>query len=170
MSPFIVSIVMPWFSDMKLKSKLLTAFGMCALITVAVGMLGQTGGSRLYAVFRETVDNNMFCIAKVGSVQSNVTALSRNLFKVISLTTPNVSKEELADSASSLRNSEAQVMTDFRAYCTAPPDDDERLAGDAFERDWPIYTAAVEDTLKALQQGDAQRVGYLVVNALPPNY
>jgi len=161
---------MSWLSDMKLKSKLLIAFGLCALITVAVGMLGQSGGTRLYALFRETVDNNLFCITKVGSVKTNVTATSRNLYKVISLTTLDVSHDELADSISSLRDSQQQVFADFKAYRTAPLDDDERLAGDAFAVDWPIYVRAVEDTLKALQDGDNHRVGVLVATALSPNY
>ena len=117
---------------MKLKSKLLIAFGLCALITVAVGVLGQSGATRLYSLFRETVDNNLFCITKVASVKTNVTATSRDLYKIITLTTLNVSQDDLADSLRSLKNNQKQVLEDFKAYRTAPLESDERIAGDAF--------------------------------------
>jgi len=161
---------MSWFPNIKLKSKLLTAFGLCALITIVVGVLGQSGSARLYALFRETVDNNLFCITKIGSVKANVTSTSRNLFKVISLSTLDVNKEELAESISGLRDNQKQVEVDFRAYRTAPLENDERLAGDAFQNDWPVYVAAVEETLRALEKGDIHRVEYLVGNVLSPNY
>lgn len=155
---------------MKLKTKLLAAFGLCALITIVVGVLGQIGIARLYDLFEDVVDQNVYSIAKVASVKTNVTATSRNLFKIIALTALKTGDNEIADSFNLLRDSQQQATDDFKDYRATRLEADERTAGDAFERDWANYRIAVESTLAALKAGDIDQVANMVATGLTPNY
>lgn len=155
---------------MKLKPKMLAAFGMCSLITVVIAVLGQSGITRMYDLFRDSVDNNLFCITKVASVKTNVTSASRNLFKVISLTMLHTGESEIEDTLKALAENLAVATADFKAYRTAPLEEDERKAGDIFERDWPVYMRGVESMLAALHRGDQGEVARLTIDVLSPTY
>ena len=53
-----------WLSNLKLKPKLLIAFGLCALITLVVAALGQSGTAKLYDQIRAITGNNLVSIHK----------------------------------------------------------------------------------------------------------
>jgi methyl-accepting chemotaxis protein len=161
---------MPGLTRLNLRPKLLSAFGVCALITIVIGVLGQSGIARLYDLFQNSVDDDLFCITKVASVKTNVTATSRNLFKVITFTVLKTGEYQIPDAINTLEQIQAQATLDFNAYRTAPLDDDEKVAGDAFEQDWPLYKAAVRDTLNALRAGDTDLVSTLAITVLAPHY
>jgi len=161
---------MSWLINLKLKSKLLFAFSLCALITIAVGVLGQSGVSRLYDLFQGTVNNNLVSISKVDSVKANVIATNRDFFKVIGLSVLKASPEDISSAIQSLKENQAQADTDFRIYRATPLEADEKAAGDDFERDWPAYMAAVQNTLAVIQSGDLEQASKLATSSVTPTY
>jgi len=161
---------MSGIKNLKLRPKLLSAFGICAAITIVVAVLGQSGISRLYDLFRDSVDNNLYCITKVASVKSNVTASSGNVFKAIASTTRNMPQSDIEASLRGVEGNVTQAKKDFDAYRTAPLDDDERIAGDAFLRDWLTYTAAIKDINGALRSGDLEQLDRLISPVFEPAY
>jgi methyl-accepting chemotaxis protein len=161
---------MSGIKNLKLRPKLLSAFGICAAITIVVAVLGQSGISRLYDLFRDSVDNNLYCITKVASVKSNVTASSGNMFKAIASTTRKMPQREIEESLRGVDENVIQAKKDFDAYRTAPLDDDERTAGDAFLRDWVTYTAAIRDINGALRSGDSEQLDRLISAVFGPVY
>lgn len=86
---------MSLFQDMKLKSKLVSAFGLCAVITVAVAVLGQLGSQRIYALLDSTVSNNLISIQKTDSIKANAIATNRDMFKAISLVLRKATPDEI---------------------------------------------------------------------------
>ncbi|WP_346831701.1 methyl-accepting chemotaxis protein [Pseudomonas abietaniphila] len=161
---------MSGIKNLKLRPKLLSAFGICAAITIVVAVLGQSGISRLYDLFRDSVDNNLYCITKIASVKSNVTASSGNMFKAIASTTRKMPQREIEESLRGVDENVIQAKKDFDAYRTAPLDDDERTAGDAFLRDWVTYTAAIRDINGALRSGDSEQLDRLISAVFEPVY
>ncbi|WP_410929271.1 MCP four helix bundle domain-containing protein [Pseudomonas sp. W5-36] len=117
---------MSWLTDLKLKTKLLSAFCLCALITVVVGVLGQSGISRLYELFENTVSDNLVSIAKVDSVKANVIATNRDFFKAIGLSALKANPEDINAAIQSLKENQAQAETDFKTYRATPLDPDEK--------------------------------------------
>jgi methyl-accepting chemotaxis protein len=161
---------MSWLTNLKLKSKLLSAFCLCALITVAVGVLGHTGISRLYDLFQSTVTNNLLSITKVDSVKANVIATNRDFFKAIGLSAIKASPDEVNAAIQSLKENQAQAESDFKVYRSTPLQADEKAAGDDFERDWQAYVAAVANTLAVIQSGDIEQASKLAASSVTPTY
>ncbi|SEJ42525.1 methyl-accepting chemotaxis protein [Pseudomonas sp. NFR16] len=161
---------MSWLINLKLKSKLLSAFCLCALITVIVGVLGQTGISRLYELFEQTVSNNLLSITKVDSVKANVIATNRDFFKVIGLSAIKASPDEINSALQSFKENQVQAETDFKVYRGTPLQPDEKAAGDDFERDWAAYISAAQNTLAVIQTGDIEQASRLAASNVTPSY
>ncbi|SEQ55391.1 Four helix bundle sensory module for signal transduction [Pseudomonas sp. NFACC02] len=93
---------MSFVTNLNLKPKLLGSFGLCALITIAVGVLGQFGITRLFDLFQGTISNNLVSIMQVDSVKANVIATNRDFFKVIALVATKSSSDDIASTLSAL--------------------------------------------------------------------
>ncbi|MBD8600461.1 methyl-accepting chemotaxis protein [Pseudomonas sp. W2Oct36] len=161
---------MSWLTDLKLKTKLLSAFCLCALITVVVGVLGQSGISRLYELFENTVSDNLVSIAKVDSVKANVIATNRDFFKAIGLSALKANPDDINAAIQSLKENQAQAETDFKTYRATPLDPDEKAAGDDFERDWAAYISAALNALSVAQSGDLEQASKLAATSVTPSY
>jgi methyl-accepting chemotaxis protein len=161
---------MSWLNNLKLKTKLLSAFCLCALITVVIGVLGQSGISRLYDLFQDTVSNSMLSIAKVDSVKANVIATNRDFFKIISLSAIKANPEDIASAVQSMKENQAQADADFQIYRGTPMEPDEKAASEDFLRDWPAYMAAVQNTLAVIQGGDLEQAAKLAAANVTPTY
>jgi methyl-accepting chemotaxis protein len=156
--------------NMKLKPKLLFSFGLCAVITVAVAVLGQLGSARIYALLEATVSNNLVSVQKADSVKANVIATNRDLYKSMALVLRKAPPEELDAAITSFRGNQAEAEKDFKLYRATPLEDDERAAGDGFERDWPAYVAAAEGVFTRLKAGDAEQAATLLDTSAYPSY
>jgi len=161
---------MAWLTDLKLKTKLLSAFCLCALITVAVGVLGQAGISRLYDLFQSVVSNNLVSIAKVDSVKANVIATNRDFFKVLGLSAIKANPDEINAAIQSFKENQTQAESDFKIYRATPLEADEKAAGDDFERDWPAYIAAAQNAFSVIQSGDIEQASKLAASSVTPSY
>ena len=161
---------MSWLMNFKLKSKLLTAFGICALITVAVAALGQFGIGKIYAQLEDIATNNLVSIQKTDLVKANVIATNRDFFKAISLVAINASASDIDAVFQSFHDNQADAESAFKVYRSTPAETDERAAGDDFERDWPAYISAVAAGFDALKSGDIKRAGELATTTVTPAY
>lgn len=161
---------MSLFSNLKLKSKLLSAFGLCAVITIAVAVLGQSGVSRIHGMLQDTVTNNLVSIQKTDSIKANAIATHRDVFKAVNLGLRKSSAEDVNAAAASFRDNQAEAESEFKLYRATPLEADERAAGDDFERDWPAYVAAAENVFSLLKNGDADQAAKLLDSAATPAY
>ncbi|PHN27138.1 chemotaxis protein [Pseudomonas sp. ICMP 561] len=161
---------MSMFLNLKLKSKLLSAFGLCAAITVGVAVLGQSGISRMYDQLQSTVNNSLVSIQKADSVKANAIATNRDLFRAIGLALRKSGPEEVNAAISSFRENSAQAEQDFKTYRATPLEADERAAGDDFERDWPAYISAAENVFALLEKGDVDQAIKLADDSVTPAY
>nr|WP_172687602.1 methyl-accepting chemotaxis protein [Pseudomonas syringae]ARO44872.1 Methyl-accepting chemotaxis protein I (serine chemoreceptor protein) [Pseudomonas syringae pv. actinidiae] len=161
---------MSWLTNLKLKPKLLTAFGLCAFITVVVAALGQSGIAELYKQIQGITGNSLISIKKTDTVKANLVGTNRDLYKAIVLTTSNAEQAEIDAVLQSYRDNQAEAMGSFKAYRATPLEADERAAGDDFERDWPTYIAAVDAGLAALKNGDAGSAKRIANDVVTPAY
>lgn len=161
---------MSWLTHLRLKSKLLLAFSLCALITVVVGVLGQAGISRIYALYDTTVNDFLVSITRVDSVKANVIATNRDFHKILGLSALKASPDDIAAALKSFKENQAQADSDFKVYRSTPMEADETAAGDEFTRDWPAYIAAVQNTLAVIQSGDIEQASKLAAGTVTPAY
>lgn len=161
---------MSWLSNVKLKPKLLIAFGLCALITLIVAVLGQSGIAKLYAQIQSISGNNLVSIQKTDSVKANLVATDRDFYKAIVLNTANVDLADTNAVLQSYHDNQSEALASFKAYRTTPLDPDERAAGDDFERDWPAYIAAMDAGFAALKNGDAGLAKRIANDSVMPAY
>jgi methyl-accepting chemotaxis protein len=161
---------MSWLTQLKLKPKLLIAFGLCALITVIVAALGQSGIAKLYGQMQDIVNNNLVSIQKTDLLKANVIATNRDFFKAIVLTAANASKDDINVAIQSFHDNQSEAQTSFKTYRATPLESDERAAGDDFERDWPAYIAAMDSGFAALTNGDVGLARKIAVNSVTPAY
>lgn len=161
---------MSLFQNMKLKPKLLFSFGLCAVITVGVAVLGQLGSSRIYALLADTVANSLVSIQSADAVKANAIGTNRDLYKAMGLVLRKAPAEELEAAITSFRGNQADAEKDFKTYRTTPLEDDERAAGNDFERDWPAYVSAAEQVFALLKAGNAEQAAALLDTSAYPLY
>lgn len=161
---------MSWLTNLKLKPKLLIAFGLCALITVVVAALGQSGIAKLHGQMQDIVSNNLVSIQKTDLLKANAIATNRDFFKAIVLTALDASKDDINAAIQSYRDNQAEAQASFKTYRATPLEPDERAAGDDFERDWPVYIAAMDSGFAALTKADVGLARKIAVDSVTPAY
>jgi len=161
---------MHWLRDAKLSTKLIAAFGLCALITLGVGVLGSRGISQLSDSLRSVFANNLVSVAKTAEAKSKAIAQQRDLYALIGATASNAPQASRDQIRQSLENNRADSEKAFAVYRATPLADDERAAGDRMERDWHAYQAQIQRVLAALQAGDADAARNIISTDLQQNY
>ncbi|KPX59419.1 methyl-accepting chemotaxis protein [Pseudomonas syringae] len=161
---------MSLFINLKLKSKLLFAFGLCTVITVGVAALGYSGISTIYSLLQSTVSNNLVSIQKTDSVKANVIATHRDMFRAINLALRKAAPEDINAVVLSFKDNQAEAEQQFKIYRATPLEADERAAGNDFERDWPAYVAAAENLFSLLKSGDVDQAVRLADSSATPAY
>ncbi|MCV4282253.1 methyl-accepting chemotaxis protein [Pseudomonas capsici] len=156
--------------NLKLKSKLLFAFGLCTVITVGVAALGYSGISTIYSLLQSTVSNNLVSIQKTDSVKANVIATHRDMFRAINLALRKAAPEDINAVFLSFKDNQAEAEQQFKIYRATPLEADERAAGNDFERDWPAYVAAAENIFSLLKSGDVDQAVRLADSSATPAY
>jgi len=161
---------MSWLINLNLKPKLLTAFGLCALITIAVAALGQSGIAELYEKIQGITENSLRPIKQTGIVKANLIGTNRDLYKAIVLTTANAEQTDIDSVFQSYRQNQSEALASFKEYRATQLEADERAAGDNFERDWPTYIAALDAGFAALNRGDAGAAKKIANDVVTPVY
>ncbi|WP_226506280.1 methyl-accepting chemotaxis protein [Pseudomonas sp. MWU16-30317] len=161
---------MNWLRDAKLSSKLIAAFGLCALITLGVGILGSRGISQLSDNLNSVFANNLVSVAKTAEAKSNAIAQQRDLYSLIAATAGEAPQSTKDAILQSMQGNRAASEKAFAIYRATPLADDERAAGDKMEKDWPAYQSSVQKVITALQAGDLVGARALISGEVQQGY
>lgn len=145
---------MNWFNQAKIATKLLTAFVLCAVITLIVGALGSRGISRISENMSEVFANNVYSVTKSSEAKSRAIAQNRDLYRALSAAAEDRPAADIDNIIKSLKDNQARSEKAFKEYRTTDLDPDERAAGDQLEKDWPVYQQQIASFLDKLKQDD----------------
>ncbi|WP_213941771.1 methyl-accepting chemotaxis protein [Pseudomonas sp. dw_612] len=161
---------MNWFYDLKLSTKLICSFALCAFITLAVGWLGSNGVTDLSAALKLVFSNNLVSVAKTAEAKNNAIAQHRDLYHLLSATSANATITAKNEILGTMRINRAESEKAFAIYRSTPLADDERAAGDKMEADWPIYQSLIDRTVNQIMAGDVEGARTLMDNDLQKAY
>ncbi|KIH80664.1 Methyl-accepting chemotaxis protein I (serine chemoreceptor protein) [Pseudomonas batumici] len=157
-------------TNMKLATKLLTAFILCACITLGVGFVGHLGISSINANLKDILTNSLLSIDDSSNARTNMVAHHRDLHKLLLLKLTQGSQGDLEAVTKSLNDDRQAVETLFKEYRQTPLDDDERAAGDQFEKDWPAYLALADQITKDVLGGNMEAALRIFQGQVDPAY
>lgn len=156
--------------DFKISTRLISAFFLCALITLGVGLLGSRGVSEISHNRNLVFTNNLVSVAKTAEAKSNAIAQQRDIYSLISATAAgaprNIKDQILLDMQSHRAASEKA----FAIYRATPLEDDEREAGDKMEEEWPVYQASLVKVVNAVDLGDLAKARELMFSQVQKLY
>ncbi|TKJ58802.1 methyl-accepting chemotaxis protein [Pseudomonas viridiflava] len=140
----------------KFSTKLLSAFIICALITLAVGGLGMAGVTRLGNALEQTFSNNLVSVGNTNETLTSMTAHNRGLYRLLDAQDGGVSETDKERVRQALADDLARAQKVFAAYRATPLEDDERVAGDQLEQMLPAYIAGSQQVIEMMRAGDLQ--------------
>ena len=161
---------MTWLRDAKLSSKLIAAYGLCALITLGVGLLGSRGVSQLSDSLKLVFSNNLVSVSKTAEAKSKAIAQLKDLYALIAAHAENDAQGVKDTIRQAMTTNQADSEKAFAIYRKTPLADDERAAGDQMERDWPIYQAQIQKVLTVLDSGNVQGARALMSGEIQQAY
>lgn len=162
---------MGFINNAKLATKLLTAFLLCSLLTLAIGIIGGRGIGQVTDNLDSVFSNNVVSILNVTKVRSNLIAQNRDLYRYVSLVAANASPEARRELITSMNASRDDAWKAFVAYRTTPLADDERTAGDALQQtDWPAFQALVDKAVTVIDAGDINAARVVLNGPLLDSY
>ncbi len=141
-------------SQSKFSTKLLAAFIFCALITLAVGGLGMVGISRLADALALTFSNNLVSVANTNETLTSLTAHNRGLYRLLDAQDGGVSEADKERVRQAIASDLERMQKVFATYRATPLEDDERAAGDEFEKLIPVYIAGATKVAELMTAGD----------------
>jgi methyl-accepting chemotaxis protein len=161
---------MNWFYDAKLSTKLFIAFALCALITLAVGVIGGRGVGEISSGLKAVFANNLVSVSKTNETRTNAIGQNRDLYRYLSAgvaKAPQTLKDEIL---ASMRGNRAAAEKAFAQYRSTPLADDERVAGDRMEKDWPAYQAVVDRIIALVDAGEVDAARTLMSGEMQESY
>ena len=142
---------------MKISTKLLLSFVLCALVTLGVGMLGIKGVVRLANALEQTFSSNLVSVSNTASTLNGLVAHNRGLYRLLDASKGDVQQQDRdrvrQDIASELKRSQ----TAYATYRATPLEDDERVAGDKLDQIWPNYVSSSERIISMLDSGQTEQ-------------
>jgi methyl-accepting chemotaxis protein len=161
---------MSWLHDAKLSTKLITSFGLCALITLGVGVLGSRGVSQLSESLKSVFGNNLVSVANTAETKTKAVGQTRDMFRLYIATASNAPQSEKDDYLASMKANQLASEKAFAAYRSTPLAADERAAGDKMDHDWPAYQEIVQKYLALMNAGDLENGRKLLFGDLQKSY
>jgi methyl-accepting chemotaxis protein len=142
---------------MKISTKLLLSFLLCALVTLGVGTLGIKGVVRLATALELTFSNNLVSVSTTAATLNGLVAHNRGLYRLMDASNGDVSQLDRdrvrQDIAAELKRSQAAYAT----YRATPLEADERAAGDKLDQIWPTYISNSERIMAMLDSGQVEQ-------------
>jgi len=161
---------MNWLHDAKLSTKLISGFALCALITLGVGVLGSRGVSQLSESLKSVFTNNLNAVANTSQSKTKAVGQSRDLYRLYIATAADASQSVKEEFITSMLANQSASEKAFAEYRKRPLADDERIAGDKLERDWPAYQALVQKYVSLMRAGDLTNGRALLLGELQQSY
>ena len=145
---------MGWFTNAKLSSKLLTAFIICALITLVIGVLGCATMNELSGRLDDVFSNNLASVSSAYEAKAKNVAQHRDAYKMVALAQNNAPQQDLTATVDSMKANRTAAEKSFAAYRALPSDAEERAASDRMAQDLPLYEAALDKLTAAAMAHD----------------
>ncbi|KIY18566.1 methyl-accepting chemotaxis protein [Pseudomonas amygdali] len=153
---------MNWFYNAKLSTKLFISFALCAVITLAVGMVASRGIGELASNLKLAFSNNLVSVSKTNEATINVVEQNRDLYRLLSVTASNAPQSVKDEVLASMKNNRAEAEKAYATYRATPLEDDERAAGDKMDKDWPVYQTLVDRAVAVVLSGDVAAARALI--------
>ncbi len=153
-----------------LTTRLVSAFVVCAIITLGVGLVAYTGIESLKANVDDVINNSLVSVYKTSNARANTVAHYRDLHRALLFKYEKVDQAKYETVLQSLTDNQKEVEQLFREYRQTPLDDDERVAGDQFEKDWPAYIATGNRLIELTTAGDLEGATRLFEKQIDPAY
>ncbi|MBI6767921.1 methyl-accepting chemotaxis protein [Pseudomonas syringae] len=153
-----------------LSTRLISAFVVCAVITLGVGLVGYTGITGLKNSVDGIVNNNLVSVYNTSNARSNAIAHYRDLHRALLYKFAKADQAKYDETLKSLADNQKEVEQLFNAYRQTPLEDDERAAGDQFEKDWPAYINASSRVIELAAKGDLESANKLFAQEVDPAY
>jgi methyl-accepting chemotaxis protein len=161
---------MSWINDAKLSTKLITAFALCALITLAVGLLGSRGVSQLSGNLNRVFNNNLVSVLNTDQAKIKAVGQTRDMYRLYVATQAGLPQSVKDEFIASMNANQAASENAFSTYRRMLLADDERAAGDQMEKDWPAYQAIVQRYVALMKAGDVENGRALLLGDLQKAY
>ncbi|KPB30015.1 methyl-accepting chemotaxis protein [Pseudomonas syringae pv. syringae] len=129
--------------------KLMAAFIVCAMITLAVGGLGMLGINRLSDALELTFSNNLVSVANTNETMTALTTHNRGLYRLLDAK-DKATAEKMRQSINAELERAQKVYAIYRA---TPLEDDERAAGDQYDVLMSAYISASQNIFDLQQAG-----------------
>lgn len=153
-----------------LSTRLISAFVACAVITLGVGLVGYTGITGLKNSVDGIVSNNLVSVYNTSNARSNAIAHYRDLHRALLFKFAKADQAKYDDVLKSLADNQREVEQLFNKYRQTPLEDDERVAGDQFEKSWPAYINASSHVIELAEKGDLEGATRLFEQEVDPEY
>ncbi|KWS07521.1 chemotaxis protein [Pseudomonas syringae pv. syringae] len=153
-----------------LSTRLISAFVVCAVVTLGVGFIGYTGITGLKNSVDGIVNNNLISVYSTSNARSNAIAHYRDLHRALLFKFAKADQAKYEDVIRSLADNQQEVEQLFKIYRKTPLQDDERIAGDQFEKSWPAYINASSKVIELAAKGDLESATRLFEQEVDPEY
>ncbi|MCA5973192.1 methyl-accepting chemotaxis protein [Pseudomonas sp. P135] len=153
-----------------LTTRLVSAFVACAIITLVIGLIAYTGIGSLKSNIDNVIGNNLVSVSKTSNARANSVAHYRDLHRALLFKYEKVDQAAYQAVVQSVADNQKEVEQLFREYRQTPLEDDERVAGDSFERDWPAYIEAGNRMIELTTADDLEGAARLFAQQVDPAY
>jgi len=161
---------MRWIHDAKLSTKLITAFALCAFITLGVGVLGSRGVSQLSASLDSVFSNNVVSVTNTDQAKIKAVGQTRDMYRLYVGTQAGLPQSTIDEFIASMNANQAASEKAFAVYRRTDLADDERAAGNKMEQDWPAYQTLVQRYVTLMKAGDVENGRALLMGELQQAY
>lgn len=145
---------MNWMKNAKLATKLTMSFVFSAVITLVVGAIGMSGIKQLGTALELTFSDSLVSVSSISEAKGLVLLHNRNLYRLLTFAASGADASDIQEVARALSDTQTQIDKAFRVYRSTPMGNEERLAGDEYERLWPIYLESAKQVVDAINKKD----------------
>jgi methyl-accepting chemotaxis protein len=142
---------------MKISTKLLLSFVLCAFVTLGVGLLGIKGVVRLANALELTFSNNLVSVSNTAATLNGLVAHNRGLYRLLDASKGDVTQQDRDRVRQDISNELKRSQVAYATYRATPLEDDERVAGDKLDQLWPNYVSNSERIIAMLDSGQAEQ-------------
>ncbi|KPZ23550.1 Methyl-accepting chemotaxis protein [Pseudomonas coronafaciens pv. zizaniae] len=153
-----------------LSTRLISAFVVCAVVTLGVGLVGYMGITGLKNSVDGIVSNNLVSVYNTSNARSNAIAHYRDLHRALLYKYAKADQAKYDEVLKSIADNQKEVEQLFNAYRQTPLEDDEKAAGDQFEKDWPAYINASSRVIGLAANGDLESASRVFAQEVDPAY
>jgi len=156
--------------NLKLSTRLILAFIMCAMITLGVGLLGRSGIMKLSDTLADVVSNNLVSVYNSGNARANAYAFSRAMHSALLYKYTKADQSKFDAAAQAMEDNQKELERLFKVYRQTPVAEDERVAGDRFEKNWPAYAQGANKVIEMARTGNLDDATRLMQQEVSPAF